>query len=864
MVPRSPGAATAGHAAAPARYSHRQILEILSGLMIAMLTTMISTSVVGTALPTIVGDLGGQDQLSWVASASLLTMTASTPLWGKLSDILGRKLMFQSALVIFVLASVGAGLSQNIGQLIGARALQGLGVGGVSALAQVILGDVVPPRERGRYSGYMGAVFGVATVAGPMLGGFIVDADGLGWRWCFYVCVPLAIIALAVMQKVLKLPKVKRDTRIDIFGAFTITGAATVVMLILTMGGKEFDWNSTWTYVLAAVAVVLLIGAVVAERAAREPILPPRLFRNPTFVLCSIASLAVGVAMFGAMIYLPQYLQIVKGMSPTGSGLMTLPMVAAMFVTSTGSGQIVTRLGRYKWFPVVGLALVASSMFLLSRLHVDSSKLVIGADIAVLGAGLGLTLQIMILAAQNAAAVTDLAATTSGVSFFRNLGGAIGTAAFGAILNNRLTHHLAEGLTAAHVRPPAGGTSLGTPDAVQHLPEPFKGIVLEAFTQSLQTVFLVGVPVAAVGFVVVLFLKELPLRGSSAISADKAPGASAAAPAPADAPASTSPNGRHARTGQELAAVGASTPSATALTSANGASVNGSSSNGSSVDGASAGGASASGASVAEVVPSSTEVGAGGGVTVKGVVRGGDGSPVESAALTLIDVSGRQLGRALTGADGGYALDTPGPGTYVLIAATGGHEPQAATLVVGDRPVEFDLVLAGNGGLAGTVSGADGTPLDAATVVVTDVRGEVVGTGRTGTNGEYQFQDVAAGSYTIAVSAAGHRPAALQVEVSGNGLTRQDVRLPAGVHVRGVVRDEAGLPVGRARVTLVDAAGNVAALSTTGPDGEYAFTDLTGGQYTVIASGYPPVATGLNLSGGSLDGHDLHLGHPEQ
>ncbi|MEV5569497.1 MDR family MFS transporter [Spirillospora sp. NPDC052269] len=537
MVPRSPGAATAGHATAPVRYSHRQILEILSGLMIAMLTTMISTSVVGTALPTIVGDLGGQDQLSWVASASLLTMTASTPLWGKLSDILGRKLMFQSALVIFVLASVGAGLSQNIGQLIGARAFQGLGVGGVSALAQVILGDVVPPRERGRYSGYMGAVFGVATVAGPMLGGFIVDADGLGWRWCFYVCVPLAIISLAVMQKVLKLPKIKRDTRIDIFGAFTITGAATVVMLILTMGGKEFGWNSAWTYVLAAVAVVLVIGAVFAERAAREPILPPRLFRNPTFVLCSIASLAVGVAMFGAMIYLPQYLQIVKGMSPTKSGLMTLPMVAAMFVTSTGSGQVVTRLGRYKWFPVAGLALVASSMYLLSRLHVDSSKLVIGADIAVLGAGLGLTLQIMILAAQNAAAITDLAATTSGVSFFRNLGGAIGTAAFGAILNNRLTHHLAEGLAAAHVRPPAGGTSLGTPDAVQHLPEPFKGIVLEAFTRSLQTVFLVGVPVAVVGFFVVLFLKELPLRSATS-RVEETPGASAA-PAPADAPAPT-------------------------------------------------------------------------------------------------------------------------------------------------------------------------------------------------------------------------------------------------------------------------------------------------------------------------------------
>ncbi|MEV4258511.1 MFS transporter, partial [Spirillospora sp. NPDC049652] len=758
--------------------------------------------------------------------------------------------------------------------------------------------DVVPPRERGRYSGYMGAVFGVATVAGPMLGGFIVDADALGWRWCFYVCVPLAIISLLVMQKVLKLPKIKRDTRIDIFGAFTITGAATVVMLILTMGGKEFGWNSQWTYLLAALAFVLLIGAVFAERAAREPILPPRLFRNPTFVLCSIASLAVGVAMFGAMIYLPQYLQIVKGMSPTKSGLMTLPMVAAMFVTSTGSGQIVTRLGRYKWFPVVGLALVASSMYLLSQLHVDSSKVVIGADIAVLGAGLGLTLQIMILAAQNAAAITDLAATTSGVSFFRNLGGAIGTAAFGAILNNRLTHHLTEGLAAAHVRPPAGGGALGTPEAVQHLPQPFKGIVLEAFTQSLQTVFLVGVPVALVGFVVVLFLKELPLRSAvgrveqpaaapaDAASADGLATASAGGPAAASAAA-----GRHARAEHELAGVGASAPSS----AANGVAVNnlvagaGMPANGTTdpaVNGlASTGLAAAPGgdgvapqASIAgggaatpsnpAAVPAGqnaiVEPSTGSGATISGVVRGGGGAPVASAAVTLIDVAGRQLGRALTRPDGGYALATPGPGTYVLIAATGGHEPRAATLAVGDGPVEFDLVLTGNGGLAGTVSGSDGAPIDGATVVVTDVRGEVVGSVRTGASGEYAFQDVVSGTFTIAVSAAGHRPAALQVEVAGSGQTRQDVRLPAGVNVRGVVRDDAGAPVGKARVTLVDAAGDVVGVTTTGPDGEYAFTDLTGGQYTVIASGYPPVATGLNLSGGSLEDHDLQLGFPSE
>ncbi|GAA1618122.1 MDR family MFS transporter [Nonomuraea maheshkhaliensis] len=505
-------------AASPAKrhYSHREILEIMSGLMLAMLTSMISTSVVGTALPTIVGELGGQDQYSWVASATMLTMTVSTPLWGKLSDVFGRKLLFQTALGLFVAASLVAGLSQNIGQLIAARAIQGLGVGGLSALSQVILGDIVSPRERGRYSGYMGAVFGISTVAGPLLGGFIVDADWLGWRWCFYVVVPFAVVAFAVIQKVLKLERIKRSTSIDIWGATTITASASALMLLLTLGGVEFEWNSFWTYALSAIALLMLALAVLSERTARNPILPPRLFRNPTFVLTSLASLFVGMAMFGAMIYLPQYLQIVKGLSPTNSGLMTLPMVMALFLSGVISGKIVTQTGRWKIFPVMGLLTVAAGLFLLSRLHVDSSEWLIGVDVAVLGTGLGLSMQMLILAAQNGSELRDMAATTSGVSFFRSLGGAVGVSAFGAILTGRLKDEITEMLRAAHISLPGGGdVKLGSPDAIQLLPTPIKNIVLESFTRGLETVFLVGVPIALLGFLATLFLKELPLRGAS-------------------------------------------------------------------------------------------------------------------------------------------------------------------------------------------------------------------------------------------------------------------------------------------------------------------------------------------------------------
>ncbi|GLW11859.1 MFS transporter [Microtetraspora sp. NBRC 13810] len=519
-------------AAAP-RFTHRQVLRIMAGLMLAMLTSMISTSVVSTALPTIVGTLGGQDQLAWVASATLLTTTASMPLWGKLSDLYGRKFMFQAALAVFTLASVGAGFAQDMAQLIALRALQGVGIGGLQALPQIILGDVVEPRERGRYSGFVGAVFGVSTVAGPLLGGFIVD--NLSWRWCFWISVPIAVVAFAVIQKVLRLPLVRRDARVDWWGAALITGGTTVLMLLLSLGGVEFAWNSGWTYGLAALSLALLAGAVVAERRAPEPILPPRLFANRTFVLTALASLLVGAAMFGALMFLPQYLQIVKGLSPTASGLMTLPMVVALLFSSITVGRVVSRTGRWKIFPVVGMVLVGTGLFLLSGLRVDTSLALTGAYLAVLGAGLGASMQVLILAAQNSVTRPDMAATTSGVAFFRSLGGAVGVAAFGAILTSRLTAELTALLSAARI-PLAGGVpDLGAPDVIRALPAPLLAVILEAFTRALHMVFLVGVPIAVLGAIAALLLKELPLRSAapSPVPPPGSPGQAAEAPVPA-------------------------------------------------------------------------------------------------------------------------------------------------------------------------------------------------------------------------------------------------------------------------------------------------------------------------------------------
>lgn len=533
--------------------THRQIMTVLAGLMLGMLVAALSQTVVATALPTIVGELGGQDKLAWVVSATLLTSTASTPIWGKLSDLYGRKLLFQVAIGVFLVGSALSGLAQGIEELIAFRAVQGLGIGGLMALSQAIIGDIVAPRERGRYQGYMGSVFGVATVAGPLIGGFLVDA--LSWRWCFFVGIPVGVVALAVTERVLRLPFPRHEHAVDYLGAGLIFGGVSAILLVLSLAGKEFAWASAPTYLLAALGLALLVAAVWWERRAPEPIIPPRLFASRTFVLTSIAGFAVGVAMFGGIVYLPQYLQIVQNQSPTESGLLMLPLMVGLLSTSITSGRIITRTGRYKPFPIAGLAIASLGLFLLSRLETESSLVTAGLYMAVVGLGVGLVMQVLVLAVQNAVDRRDLGSATSASTFFRSMGGAVGVAVFGALLSHRLRELLPDLLVRAGA-PRSGGDParlLGTPDAIHQLPPPVRDAVVEAFAESLQSVFLAAVPFALAGFVVVLFLPQLRLRSATdapVAVVDGAGGVSLDPPAPRPLAGDRVPDGRPSVDGQ--------------------------------------------------------------------------------------------------------------------------------------------------------------------------------------------------------------------------------------------------------------------------------------------------------------------------
>jgi EmrB/QacA subfamily drug resistance transporter len=504
-------AAPPGPGDGPQYFSHRQILIILVGVMAGMLLFALDQGIVGTALPRIVSELGGLDKLSWVVTAYLLTSTASTPLWGKISDLYGRRLIFQVAIGIFLLGSALSGLSQNMPELIAFRALQGVGGGGLFAIALSIIGDVIPPRERGRYQGYFGAVFGVSSVAGPLLGGWLTD--GPGWRWIFYINLPVGLAALVVTSAVLKMPVVRRDHKIDYLGAGTIVAAVSCLLLYLDWRGNDYGWTEAGALTLLGASILLTALFIVIERRTAEPIIPMRLFRNPVYSIGNAFGFLAGVAMFGTIIFLPIYLQAVKGLSPTASGLALLPAIVGIFSTSISSGQLISRTGRYKIYPILGAVVLVVAMFLLSRLAVDTPFWQVALYEFLFGAGLGFTMQTIVTAVQNSVDFRDLGAATGSVTFFRQMGGSVGAAVFGAVLASRLIHYLAQAFAAAGIRPGVGAkVNANDVQAIQHLAEPAKSIVQGAFTNALNDVFLVGVPFILVAFVIALFLKEVPLR----------------------------------------------------------------------------------------------------------------------------------------------------------------------------------------------------------------------------------------------------------------------------------------------------------------------------------------------------------------
>jgi EmrB/QacA subfamily drug resistance transporter len=496
-------------AATTGKMSQREVIQALSGLMLGMFVAILASTIVSNALPRIIADLGGsQSVYTWIVTTELLAMTATVPLWGKMADLYSKKLLIQLSLSLFVAGSLIAGFTPNVGVLILSRVVQGVGAGGMSALALIVMAAMIPPRELGKYSGMFGAVFGVATIAGPLIGGVLVDTSWLGWRWCFFIGVPFSLAAIALLQRTLHLPATRRRAvTIDWLGAGLITAGVCDLLIWSTLAGNHFAWGSWETAVFVVGGVLLLTLAVYVESRAKEPIIPLSIFRSRTVSLTIVASVLVGLAMFGGTVFLSQYFQISLGKSPTVAGLMSLPLIFGLLVSSTVAGQLITKFGRWKPYLVAGAIVMTAGMLLLSTIDSHTSVLMLSLYMAVLGVGVGMLMQNLVLAAQNDVPAQALGATTSSLTFFRSMGGAIGVSALGAVLASRVTSLLAERFGA----PAAGGGTAKVPDLAT-LPAPVLAVVRDVYGQATADLFLVGAPIALLAVIAVLFIKEKPLH----------------------------------------------------------------------------------------------------------------------------------------------------------------------------------------------------------------------------------------------------------------------------------------------------------------------------------------------------------------
>ncbi|MFJ8589430.1 MFS transporter [Streptomyces sp. NPDC093595] len=752
----------------------RRVRLLLAALLLALLLAALQQTAVAGVLPAVTAELGGRDRTSWVITAHLLAVAVGLPVFGKLGDLHGRKGVFQTALVAFLAGSALAGWTHTVDQLIACRVLQGIGAGGLLAGAHALTADIVPARARARSLGALAAVLGLATATGPLLGAVLTEHTS--WRWAFYANVPPGLLVLLAVGAALRLPEPpgrEARGRFDVLGTLLLGAASTCLLLLASWGGTRYAWDSRVVLGLACGAAGTLLLFFVVESCVSEPLVPLRLLADRTLLVTAAAGAVTGLALAAAATCLPAHFRAVEGTGPTATALLMLPLPAGLVVACAAAGRLIGRTGHHRAFPVLGSAVAAVGLWLLSHVESGTPRLDHSMWQAVLGVGIGLVLPVLVLAVQHGAPPGDLGAATAAHLHLRLALGWLGAAALAA----------------------SGAGRNAGPFTV-----PFTGPVTDRLADAgtMPRTFLLLVPVLVLGLFLACLLREK-------------------APAPHPAPAAPTASVPPARTpGSAAAAAG---PGRAAAPPAYGA------------------------------------------VPVLGAVRHHDGSGVPHAVLTLVDGHGQQIGRGASGDDGRYALGVPGPGAYVLIASAAGHQPQAVTVIAGDRPVETDVVLGGAGRLAGTVVTADGTPVPDAAVTLTDVRGEVVAATRTGRDGDYVMTELVAGEYTLAAGAPSFRPAALPVSVQASRETRQIIELAGGAMLRGTVRATGGRPVEDARVTLLDAAGHVVDTLTTGPDGLFRFADLSSGAYTVIASGYPPVATVLQLAGGGRTERDLQLGH---
>ncbi|WP_460632880.1 MDR family MFS transporter [Leifsonia lichenia] len=506
--------------------SHRQVLEALSGLLLGMFVSILAGTVVSSSLPRIISELGGdQSAFTWVVTSTLLATTVSTPIWGKLADLLNRKLLIQLALGLFVLGSALAGFSQNPEMLITFRVVQGLGAGGLTALSQIIMADIISPRDRGRYMGLFGGIMAVGTIGGPLIGGLLTDS--IGWRWNFFVGVPVAILAIILLQLTLRLPKrPKGKVRIDYLGAVLIAGGVSLLLIWVSMAGSQFEWWSWTTAWMVGGSVVMLVAAVITELLVKEPIIPLTLFKNRTFTLAVIASISVGVAMFGTSVFLSQYMQLARGATPTESGLLTLPMIGGLLISSMVVGNLISRFGRWKPYMVAGSIMLTVGLYLMSTIEYDTDYVIVSIYMFILGAGVGMVMQNLVLIVQNTVDPSQLGVASSSVAFFRSLGGTVGVSVMGSVLGTKVVSMLADrqhDLQVAIGKLGAAGADVakslqsGTLPEVNKLPEGVRVIIESVYGQAVADIFLIAVPLAIVTIVAILFLPNVKLGTQTAI-----------------------------------------------------------------------------------------------------------------------------------------------------------------------------------------------------------------------------------------------------------------------------------------------------------------------------------------------------------